>query len=74
MFKYSVQICFDFCKAFDSCSPVYYQKECVMDRKANLANCNYMSYMFTKGASIGVKREHANCVKLKAFESLVKTR
>jgi len=47
---------------------------CTEIRKASLANCNFMSYMFTRGASIGVKKEHANCVKLKAFESLIKSR
>lgn len=47
---------------------------CTEIRKANLANCNYMVNLRTTGANLGVKREHANCVKLKAFESLVKLR
>jgi len=47
---------------------------CTEIRKANLANCNYMAYMWTNGANFAVRREHENCVKLKAFESLVKLR
>ena len=45
-----------------------------MFRKANLANCGFAVYLRTNGASVGVKKEHANCVKLKAVESLISTR
>jgi len=47
---------------------------CTEIRKANLANCGFMVYMQKDGANFGVKKEHANCVKLTAIESLVKTR
>jgi len=47
---------------------------CTEIRKANLANCGYLVYMRTNGANFGVRKEHENCVKLKAFESLVKLR
>jgi inner membrane protease ATP23 len=47
---------------------------CTEIRKANLANCDWTAYMWTDGANWSVRKEHANCVKLNAFQSLVKTR
>ncbi|XP_023329471.1 mitochondrial inner membrane protease ATP23 homolog [Eurytemora carolleeae] len=47
---------------------------CTEVRKANLANCGWLVFMQRDGASLGVKNQHANCVKITAIESLEKTR
>jgi len=47
---------------------------CTEIRKANLAGCTFGANIWQKGANFGVKKEHANCVKLVAVESLVQTR
>ena len=39
-------------------------------RKANLANCGWLVFMQRDGASLGVKNQHANCVRITAIESL----
>jgi inner membrane protease ATP23 len=47
---------------------------CMEVRKANLANCGFLVYMTRHDARVGVKCEHANCVRNVATESLVKTK
>lgn len=47
---------------------------CMEIRKANLANCNFMSYIGRVDANLSVKQEHSNCVKKIAVESMIKAR
>ena len=43
-------------------------------RKANLASCNFMSYMSRVDANLAVKQEHSACVQKVAVENMIKTR
>ena len=47
---------------------------CMEIRKANLAGCNFMSYMSRVDANLSVKQEHSNCVKKVAVENMIKAR
>jgi len=64
---------------FDRCSSKYDFNNpdhlaCTEIRKANLANCNFRDFLETDGASFGIKKKHAECVKLRALQSLTQTR
>ena len=43
-------------------------------RKANLANCQFMTNLSRPDASFGVEKQHRNCVRSVAVEALVKTK
>eukprot|EP00088_Acartia_fossae_P039858 TRINITY_DN41493_c0_g1_i1.p1 TRINITY_DN41493_c0_g1~~TRINITY_DN41493_c0_g1_i1.p1 ORF type:complete len:114 (-),score=12.74 TRINITY_DN41493_c0_g1_i1:172-513(-) len=47
---------------------------CTEIRRANLANCGFGVYMQQDGANFGVRKEHANCVKLVATKALIHQR
>ena len=47
---------------------------CMEVRKANLAGCNFMSYVERSDSNWAVKKEHQNCVKNAAIEHLIKTK
>ena len=43
-------------------------------RKANLANCQFMTSLGRKDGTFGVSEQHRNCVRSVAVEALVKTK
>ena len=43
-------------------------------RRANLAGCNYLTYLCRKDAHFGMLKMHQDCVKKTAVESLARTR
>merc|ERR550519_2450818 len=47
---------------------------CTEVRKANLANCGWLTSMFRKDSVLGVKDNHRHCVRNVAIESLVQTK
>lgn len=64
---------------FDSCAAKVDFKNvdhlaCMEIRKANLASCNFMSYMSRVDANLAVKQEHSACVQKVAVENMIKTR
>jgi hypothetical protein len=47
---------------------------CTEVRKANLANCQFLTNMMRADAGVAVKAQQAACVRSKAIESLVRTK
>jgi len=64
---------------FDTCVNKYdfnnvHHLACSEVRKANLANCQFMTNLSRPDASFGVEKQHRNCVRSVAVEALVKTK
>ena len=64
---------------FDNCVNKYDFNDvrhlaCSEVRKANLANCQFLTNLTRPNASFGVFEQHRNCVRSVAVEALVKTK
>jgi len=64
---------------FDTCVNKYdfnnvHHLACSEVRKANLANCQFMTNLSRPDASFGVEKQQQNCVRSVAVEALVKTK
>lgn len=65
--------------AFDRCSAKIDFRNvdhlaCMEVRKANLTDCEYVTYLWRKDAYFALKRMHAHCVKRTAVEAMMKSK